>query len=414
MFQPITWQDDGGTALNKRHFNKNEENIQNAVGINFDMQYNYARNCYTIAICDSIETWGAGSWISASGSDSYNAINYRLGASSKSIAITAIGQGAYLVKNMDLSKSIGGFTMDNDDYIKICIYVDSTSYGNMLANSYMSLLFHNDNYGTVNNYAYYTFVKGYTMLNGSWAFTQIKKSQFTQVGSFSWANIKGLSIMSGGAVSSGFTVLVDAIHMVRKDWDRPNYAAPFQINWASEQYSLIYSEGNKWHSYVSPDNLYLGMDNTGLICKILNDGGNQFSYSNIFSFTSNVDFKFKYRAKIKEANLINCFSFGVSNQTCIRFEVVDSYAYCIVDIDRQNITTQSKSWTSAVNEIWNLDFIREGNNFTITLYQDSYTKIYSFYGYLECPENAFFQMYQSTGMGTVSIDEIQNMELIAI
>lgn len=205
------WED-GITAAHEG----NTDGHSRSSGFSLDLQYSYRHNTKLIARCESSEAWEAEDWEVTGGSSStFNTTYKKVGESAVNISAMAVGQGAHLVKALNLTTFTDGSTSADTDYICFIMYISAANYTNLHADG-IRVRLHNDAEGTETNYKEYVISKA-SITSDAYTYFKIIKSDFTDVGTASWSGVTGISITLQGTTLATAHWTMDNFQLVRKD-----------------------------------------------------------------------------------------------------------------------------------------------------------------------------------------------------
>jgi hypothetical protein len=160
-------------------------------------------------------------WVSVSGTQSVDAVNYKLGSQSLKI-LENDNTGGWLSSSrsgmsLDFSKLNNGETSGTSDYVYICVYISD------ITKVHADGLNIDLGADVSNYYSAAITIAGYSLVTG-WNFIKVLKSSFTPTGGPDWANIAYMEIYWQSADNAiNAYVSFQLIQLYKKD---PDSAAP--------------------------------------------------------------------------------------------------------------------------------------------------------------------------------------------
>lgn len=348
-----------GQQLTKRKLQNLENGCRKLMGQEFNNEYFYAHGVKELVTKGTY--WQSKNWLNAGGG-TVTQLSY--GASL--LKIFTIGDGCSLVfgtaKDFTKNNSEITFSDGQDLYLCISSTTSAESYAAMDDNTIIRIKIHYDNFGTETNYSYYD-LKRYEIVNtivfGSYKQTHIKISDFTDVGTKSMQNVKGLSIAGLVYIPAqiDFYILVSQIQ--KESIINSGYCTPyFEIN---------------GDSYIEKYGAFSGC----LLTKIL--GNDVLNYSLKFykrlNFLNKYDFVVYAKSIVAEENEIRYQAIGIEsrlNNNSLNWSFyiskssnTDYYTFRLVNEKSIAIASKQTSIQTLVNQdILHFWLFKEGNNIT--------------------------------------------------
>lgn len=372
MYLTSDFTNGSGKALNATNLNNIERAAFLGIGRTMDAVYYNANNCLLLSSCDD-DGWVNGRWNNSSGT--YVSNPYKVfGTYGAEMRSPVADYGIKIVKNLDMTKANNQqSTLGNDAFVRFFIYIPEAQYNYMTDTAYIEIIFPNDNSGTLTNYAYYRVMKAQLASNITYykAFS-VKKSSFTQVGSFSWANVKGISVSCGGTITGEVAIIIDHIELCREDAINTSYANPFQRHLGDGVYYPDWAVNNStatWH--CTPSGTRVVIQNNSLTNDVL-------GLKLVGTWGSFI--KLSMYNQCKNSYHLYSIVYYVDSNNFVRVTIGDATLEIKETINGSvNQTISTLIPTITLDSYWNIRFFKEGKYYHAEIVNSSDVATYPYY-----------------------------------
>jgi hypothetical protein len=392
MFQPKDWLNSGETnalPLTNRDLSRLEYAISGAVGKEINTQYLMKRNTYNISSCMTGDGWVGGSYAgSGNGTVSADTNNWLTGAHAVKCTISANLGGMYLTKTMDLSKFDSGLPSTDNDFIRYSVYLDVAS---VQAIGSLAIVFRTALNVSTN---YVMFLMSQDYMTDGWNHVYIRKSDFTKVGTFEWANCTGVSLFSYPFGSAGLSFTLECLEMCRTGnqdslyyYTNGNCIQPMGTAELSTQYkqdttNLLRSTHNSMYvTNIENSKIWVNYSGENSCLKTFSSGTQdwgEFQVCEDFFMENGCVYEIQFKTVITSSNkyrINNLQYWHTDTPDYIEFYVLNNVLTCYMTYSNKYTYTMTSSFTMTVGHVYTMKIYRDNNYYVCVIWDNASTGV---------------------------------------